>query len=247
MAPHPVLILGATSSIARAVAESLAERGYPLYLASRDADELQRLACDLQIRFQVKVLFATFDVQNFASHPSFLQTAIDSCGELSGVVLAVGYLGDQKSGQRHFSETQAIIERNYTGPCSILNLCANYFETRKQGFMVALSSVAGDRGRQSNYLYGSAKSGLSIYLEGLRNRLYPSSVRVVTIKPGFVDTAMTFGKKGMFLVASPIEIGEGIVRALEKSTDVVYLPWFWRYVMYIICAIPERLFKRLKL
>ncbi len=240
---QPVLILGATSSIARGVAEAFAEKGIPLYLASRDLDEVQRIAADLHARFGVSAQHGSFDIQDYASHQSFLQ----AIQPIAGVVLAVGYLGDQEKATQEFSETQAIIERNYTGPCSILNLCANEFEARKQGFIIALSSVAGDRGRQSNYTYGSAKGGLSTYLQGLRNRLAPFDVRVITIKPGFVDTAMTFGKKGMFLVASPQEIGKKIVQSLDKSADVVYLPWFWRYIMWIIRAIPERLFKRLKL
>ncbi len=247
MTPAPVLILGATSTIARAVAEAFAAKEVPLFLASRDHDELSRLASDLQIRYNVTTYYALFDAQDFASHPTFFQSVLQTCGKLKGVVLAVGYLGDQKKATQDFSEAETIMERNYTGPCSILNICANYFEEEKQGFIIGLSSVAGDRGRQSNYLYGSAKNGLSTYLEGLRNRLYPSKVRVITIKPGFVDTAMTFGKKGMFLVASPKEIGKKIVQSLDKSADVVYLPWFWRLIMAMICAIPERFFKRLKL
>jgi len=117
----------------------------------------------------------------------------------------------------------------------------------KRGFIIGISSVAGDRGRQSNYVYGAAKGALSLYLQGLRNRLHPSGVRVITIKPGFVDTAMTYGLPGMFLVASPQAVGESIASSPGKSADVVYLPWFWRYIMLIIKHIPEPIFKRLKL
>jgi len=242
-----ILILGATSAIARGVAEAFAEQGYALYLASRDEEENQRIAADLGIRYGVAVQYGLFDVQDLASHPEFIRQVEQSCGPLAGVVLAVGYLGEQQRAIRECKETQAIIERNYMGPCSILNECANRLESQKEGFIIALSSVAGDRGRQSNYIYGSAKSGLSTYLQGLRNRLHSVGVRVITVKPGFVDSAMTFGKKGLFLVASPQEVGKKIVQSLDKSTDVVYLPWFWRYIMWIICAIPERFFKRLKL
>lgn len=118
---------------------------------------------------------------------------------------------------------------------------------KRRGFIIGISSVAGDRGRQSNYVYGAAKGALSLYLQGLRNRLYPRGIRVITIKPGFVDTAMTYGLSGLFLVASPQNIGERIVRSLDKSADVVYLPWFWRYIMMIIKHIPEPIFKRMKL
>ncbi len=140
-----------------------------------------------------------------------------------------------------------IIDSNFTGAASILSHCANHFESMKSGFIIGISSVAGDRGRQSNYVYGAAKGALSLYLQGLRNRLYPGGVRVITIKPGFVDTAMTYGLPGLFLVASPQYMGNRIVAALGKSADVVYLPWFWRYIMLIIKLIPEPIFKRMKL
>jgi decaprenylphospho-beta-D-erythro-pentofuranosid-2-ulose 2-reductase len=140
-----------------------------------------------------------------------------------------------------------VIASNFTGAVSILSYCANYFEPLQRGFIIGISSVAGDRGRQSNYVYGAAKGALSLYLQGLRNRLFAKGVRVITIKPGFVDTAMTFGLPGLFLVATPQSIGERIVAALGKSADIVYLPGFWRYIMLIIKHIPEPIFKRMKL
>jgi decaprenylphospho-beta-D-erythro-pentofuranosid-2-ulose 2-reductase len=136
---------------------------------------------------------------------------------------------------------------NYLGAMSVLDQCANLLATAGAGFIVGISSVAGDRGRQSNYYYGSAKAGLTAYLSGLRNRLSGQGVQVLTVKPGFVDTAMTYGLEGMFLVASPEDVGRQIVRAVEKRRNTVYLPWFWRYIMLIIRHIPEFLFKRLKL
>jgi decaprenylphospho-beta-D-erythro-pentofuranosid-2-ulose 2-reductase len=162
------------------------------------------------------------------------------------VVLAFGYLGDQLAA-RDFKVGEKIIAANFTGAASILSHCANYFELKKSGFIIGIASVAGDRGRQSNYVYGAAKGALALYLQGLRNRLYVSGVQVITIKPGFVDTAMTYGLPGLFLVASPQYIGERIVNSLEKPADVVYLPWFWRYIMLIIKCIPEPVFKRMKL
>jgi short-subunit dehydrogenase len=127
-----------------------------------------------------------------------------------------------------------------------LNIIANHFEQRHKGFICAVSSVAGDRGRQSNYLYGSAKGALSIYLQGLRNRLHHSQVRVITIKPGFVDTRMTFGRSKLFLLASPDRVARGIYQAVVRGKNVVYLPWFWRYIMLLVRAIPEGIFKRLR-
>ncbi len=241
-----VLILGATSAIARATAAAFAGQGYALYLASRDADELRRIAADLRLRYGVEVRHGEFDAEATATHEAFFQSVVAAMPNLRGVVLAFGYLGDQMAA-RDFRVGEKVIAANFTGAASILSHCANYFEPLKSGFIIGISSVAGDRGRQSNYVYGAAKGALSLYLQGLRNRLYASGVRVITVKPGFVDTAMTYGLPGLFLVASPQDIGARIVRALDKSADVVYLPWFWRYIMLIIRHIPEPVFKRLKL
>ncbi|MGA8148250.1 MAG: SDR family oxidoreductase [Gallionellaceae bacterium] len=241
-----ILILGATSAIARATAAAFAGRGDALYLASRDEEELRRIASDLQLRYGVEVHHALFDAEATDTHEAFFQSVLAAMPNLSGVVLAFGYLGDQQAA-RSFSVGAKVIARNFTGAASILSLCADYFEPLKHGFIIGISSVAGDRGRQSNYVYGAAKGALSLYLQGLRNRLYASGVRVITVKPGFVDTAMTYGLPGLFLVASPQSVGRSIVRALGKSADVIYLPWFWRYIMLIIKHIPEPIFKRMKL
>ncbi len=241
-----VLILGATSAIARATAVAFAARGNTLYLASRDEDELRRIAADIYLRYGVNVYYGLFDAAATDTHEKFFKSVVAIMPDLSGVVLAFGYLGDQHAA-RDFSAGAKIIAANFTGAASILSLCANHFEALQRGFIIGISSVAGDRGRQSNYMYGAAKGALSLYLQGLRNRLYSSGVRVITVKPGFVDTAMTYGLPGLFLVASPQNIGERIVRSLDKSADVVYLPWFWRYIMLIIKHIPEPIFKRMKL
>jgi short-subunit dehydrogenase len=241
-----VLILGATSAIARGTAAAFAARGADLYLASRDLDELQRIAADLRLRYNVEVRHGLFDAEATETHDAFLQNVIGETRGLSGVVLAFGYLGNQQAA-RDFKVGARVIAGNFTGAASILSYCADYFEMRQRGFIIGISSVAGDRGRQSNYVYGAAKGALSLYLQGLRNRLFASGVRVITVKPGFVDTAMTFGLPGLFLVASPQAVGERIARAPDRSADVVYLPWFWRYIMLIIQHIPEPIFKRLKL
>lgn len=241
-----VLILGATSAIARGVATAFAARGDDLYLASRDEDELRRSAADLQLRYGVTVHYRVFDAQASETHEAFFNAVLVDTPDLSGVVLAFGYLGDQLAA-RDFAVAAKVIASNFTGAVSILGLCANYFEPLQRGFIIGISSVAGDRGRQSNYVYGAAKGALSLYLQGLRNRLYPHGVRVITVKPGFVDTAMTYGLPGLFLVATPQQIGQRIVATLGKSADVVYLPGFWRYIMLIIKHIPEFVFKRMKM
>lgn len=241
-----VLILGATSAIARGTAAAFAARGDNLYLASRDLVELKRIAADLQVRYGVKVSYSLFDAAATETHPAFFISVLKEVQHLNGVVVAFGLLGDQQAA-REFELAEKIIASNFTGAVSILSICANYFEPLKRGFIIGITSVAGDRGRQSNYVYGAAKGAFSLYLQGLRNRLFASGVRVVTIKPGFVDTAMTFGLPGLFLVASPQNIGKQIVRTLAKSADIVYLPGFWRYIMLIIKHIPEPIFKRLKM
>lgn len=247
MSKAGVIILGAASPIARAAAISFAKQGRPLYLAGRDVLELGRLASDLQLRHGVDVHYGRFDAENCEAHALFLQSAVKALGSVEGILLAFGYLGDHQQAIHDFSEALIIINRNFTGACSILTHCAEFLHTQKSGFIIAISSVAGDRGRQSNYVYGAAKGGLSIFLQGLRNRLYPSGIRVITIKPGFVDTSMTFGKPGLFLVASPESVGKKISRTLNSKRDEHYIPGFWKYILAVIKTIPEIIFKRMKL
>lgn len=242
-----ILILGASSAIARAISFSLAKRGHHLFLAGRELEELERIASDIKLRYLTEVQYGFFDADAFSEHETFLQQTLQKIQGIQGVVLAFGDKGNQKKGEIEFDEALQTMNRNYTGACSILTHCANYLEKEKSGFIIALSSVAGDRGRQSNYIYGSAKAGLSAFLQGLRNRLYPSGIEVLTVKPGFVDTQMTFGSPGLFLVASPQYVGEKIVNAWEKKKNELYVPWFWRLIMDIIKNIPEFLFKKLKL
>jgi NAD(P)-dependent dehydrogenase (short-subunit alcohol dehydrogenase family) len=240
-------VLGATSAIARGTAAALARRGYPLYLGGRDESELVRIAADLNIRYQAEVRYGAVDASDYATHRLFLEGVVETMGGLEGVVWTIGYLGDAMVARTQFQEAERVIVVNFTSAVSLLSECANYLEGKGSGFIIGLSSVAGDRGRQSNYHYGAAKGGLNLFLQGLRNRLFPAGVRVLTVKPGFVDTAMTFGLPGLFLVASPRKVGERIVAALERPRDVIYVPGFWRYIMFVIRAIPESLFKRLKL
>ncbi|TCP57797.1 short-subunit dehydrogenase [Tumebacillus sp. BK434] len=242
-----VLILGATSGIAKALAYYFAEQEHNLLLAGRDLEELQLIAQDINIRHGVEVTVHKFDALDYDGHADFFTTCLEAAGELDGLVLAYGYLGDQKRAENEFAEARRVIETNYLSAVSVLNIAANYFETRKDGFLCVLSSVAGDRGRQSNFMYGSAKGGLSLYLQGLRNRLSKSNVSVLTVKPGFVDTKMTFGQPGMFLVAQPEAVAKAIYKMILKKKDVAYTPFFWRYIMLIIKSVPERIFKRLSL
>lgn len=242
-----ILIVGATSAIARALAHKLAATGYDLYLASRDEDELNRISSDLQTRYPIKVAYHVFDIANTQSHDALLDSMKDKFGELSGVVIATGLLGDNLDVRVDDDLAAQVFTINFTAPALLLNGCARILENKGHGFIVGITSVAGDRGRQSNYTYGAAKGGLALYLQGLRNRLYRSKIQVLTVKPGFVDTAMTYGMPGMFLVASPDKVAADIMKALKRGHNVVYTPGFWLGIMWVIRHIPERVFKRLSL
>lgn len=242
-----VLILGATSGIAQAISKQLASEKVNLILAGRSEDELVRLASDLQIRFDTPISVKVFQTTNYETHRSFFKDCVDVFGELDGVILCYGYMSEQREAQEDFNIAKEVIDVGYTSYVSILHIVADYFEIRKKGFICALSSVAGDRGRQSNYMYGSVKGALSTFLQGLRNRLNASGVQVLTVKPGFVDTNMTFGQQGLFLVAKPEKVAKDILKAIENGKSILYTPFFWRWIMLIIKSIPEAIFKRLSL
>lgn len=242
-----VLILGATSAIAEQTARIYAQRGDSLMLVARNRERLAAMCEDLKVRGAAACEVSVTDLTDYASHEGLIKSAYDKLGGLDVVLIAYGTLGSQKAGEQDFSVTMMELQTNFTTVVSILTLLANLFEQQGQGSIAVISSVAGDRGRQSNYVYGAAKGALTIYLQGLRNRLAKSNVHVLTIKPGFVDTPMTRDFKKGFLWVKPEVIARGIVRAIDKRKEVVYLPFFWRYIMFIIKIIPERIFKRLSL
>jgi len=240
-----MLIVGASSDIAKAVAREYAKNGYDLYLAGRDIDRLKDFKRDVEVRTQRDIRLLELDILDFDTHKSFYDSLEP---KPLGVISAVGYLGNQKKAQRDFKEAKKIIDTNYTGVVSLFNIIANDFESRRSGFIVGISSVAGDRGRKSNYIYGSAKAGLSAYLSGLRNRLYESQVQVLTVKPGFVATKMTEGMDlPPKLTATPKEVAKDIFDAQQSGKDVIYTKWFWRYIMMIIGLIPEWKFKKMSI
>lgn len=237
-----VLFLGAGSDIAVALEREYARNGFDLYLAGRDGVEMQRLAQDLDIRFRVRAIPLHFDVTNTTSHETFYRQLEP---KPLGVVCAVGYLGCQGKGQENFVEARGIIETNFVGCVSILEVIAGDLEKRREGFIVGISSVAGDRGRAANYLYGSAKAGFTAFLSGLRCRLYTSGVQVLTVKPGLVKTRMTEGMElPEMLTAQPVDVARDIYKAQCKGNNVLYTKWMWRYVMLIIKVIPEFIFKK---
>lgn len=238
-----VLFLGAKSDMAKPLAHLYAKNGYDLYLAARNKGELSPDVTDLKIRYNVNVEALEFDLVEFESH-SKLWESLEP--KPDGVVLAAGYNGDQATGQNDFAEAKKLIDTNLTGCISILNIIANDFEARKRGFIVGISSVAGDRGKRSNYLYGCAKAGFSVYLSGLRNRLSKTRVQVLTVKPGYVDTKMLDGQDvPEKLKADPEKVAEQIYRAQQKGKDSIYTPGYWRLIMTVFNHLPEKIFKRL--
>jgi short-subunit dehydrogenase len=241
------LIIGATSAIAEEFARISVEKGDMLFLAARNPAKLQTVAEDLKVRGGKKVATSVMDVLDSGTHESLLKAAVAELGGLDTVLFAHGILGDQKAAERDYRIAEREYQINFLSVVSMLTHAATYFENQRSGTIAVISSVAGDRGRQSNYIYGSAKGALSIYLSGLRNRLFKAGVSVITIKPGFVDTPMTAHLKKSPLFASPRRVAAGIYRAIERHRDVVYLPRFWGPIMTVIRLIPERIFKRLKL
>ena len=241
------LILGAKSAIARSLAEKLALQGYELILAARNTQDLQPFASDLQMRYSSKSLLFDFDALNTNELCSLPHRIEKLSGPIDLAILAFGYLGSQEEAGGNTNDMLKIFNSNFTSAAIILGHMANYFEEKEHGGIIGISSVAGDRGRQSNYLYGASKGALSIFLQGLRNRLYNKGIHVLTVKPGFVDTPMTKGVNGLPLVATPDRVAEDILRAYSKGRDVIYTPWFWRWILLFIRFIPERIFKRFSL
>ena len=242
-----VLIIGATSAIAAETARVFAAYGARLFLTGRHSGRLDAVAADLKVRGAAQVETALLEVTDISRHAGVVEAAFAALGGLDVALIAHGTLPDQRRCEESVAETLAALEVNFTATIALLTLLANRFEAARQGCIAAITSVAGDRGRQSNYLYGAAKGGVERFLEGLRNRLFRSGVAVITIKPGFVDTPMTAGVAKNPLFASPRRVGRAIYRAIEARRSVVYIPWFWRPIMFLVTALPESIFQRLRL
>lgn len=240
-----VLIIGAKSDIAKETARVYAKNGYDLYLAGRDINSLDGLAKDINIRSNVKVELKELDLTKFETHQDFYNNLEE---KPLGVVVVAGYMADQKECENDWNKTLNTINVNYSGVVSILNIATNEMEKERRGFIVGVSSVAGDRGRKANYIYGSAKAAFSAYLSGLRNRLFERGVQVLTVKPGFVNTKMTEGMDlPEKLTAQPEDVANDIFNAQQKGKDVLYTKSIWRFVMLIIKHIPEFMFKKMSI
>ena len=240
-----ILILGGNSDVGKSLARDFAILGSNLILTTRKEGQLHSLKSDLEIRYSIKCDIEFFDVIKFDTHKLFYQN-LNTTPDI--VITCIGYLDNQKISENDYDETLKSIQSNFSGLVSILNIMSNDFEERDSGFIVGLSSVAGDRGRGSNYIYGCSKSAFTAYLSGLRNRLANKHVYVLTIKPGFIRTKMTKHLSLPKLLSStPEEVSRIIVKAIRKKRNIVYIKWFWKLVMLFINLIPESIFKRMNL
>ncbi|MQW86419.1 SDR family oxidoreductase [Sinorhizobium saheli] len=245
MTKPSVLILGARSDIGKAVAHKFAELGHPIQLAARQSKTLGAEKTNLQLRYGVPVTLHEFDALLTETHAQFL-AMLPELPEIA--VSIVGLMGSQEGSERDHLLASCVMRSNYEGPANILALLANRFEERGSGTLVGVSSVAGERGRATNYVYGSAKAGFTAFLSGLRNRLAKRGVHVVTVLPGYVATKMTEGiNLPARLTAQPSEVAEGIVVAVKRKKDVIYVRPVWRLIMLIIRLIPEGLFKGIRM
>jgi short-subunit dehydrogenase len=238
-------VFGATSLIAQEYCRILAARGETLFLVGRNTDKLSALSKDLTIRGAAKVVHCAADLEDLEGHPRLLAEMEQSIGECDVALIAHGVLPDQKSAERDFHLVEQAIATNFTSVASLCELLAARFEARRAGTIAVISSVAGDRARASAYFYNATKAALDAYLTGLRHRLDRSGVLVITIKPGLVDTPMTAHLKKTPLFASAGAVARGIDRAIQKRRAVVYVPGFWRWIMFAVRMMPEPLFKRM--
>jgi len=241
-----ILIIGATSVIAEHCARVWAGRGDACYLVARCEERLTAIAADLRVRGAAQVNTYCMDLNNLPNHTTMLEAAEMTLGEIDAVLIAHGTLPDQKRCEQSVDETIKEINTNAVSTIHLLTLLAKRFEAKRAGMIAVISSVAGDRGRASNYVYGSAKAMITTYMSGLRQRLYKSNVAVLTIKPGFVDTPMTASFNKGVLWAKPSTVAVKIVHAIDKRKDEVYVPAFWWVVMMLIKSIPTVFFKKTK-
>lgn len=242
-----ILVLGATSGIAEATCRVWAKQGASLVLVGRSGEKLAAVAGDLKARGAKLVETLVCDLDETSKHPQLIADAVNALGGLDVAYMAHGIMGDQQQSEENFDAAAQVIYTNFMSPVSLCTLLANYFVKQGRGVLAVISSVAGDRGRKSNYVYGSSKAGLSAFLDGLRNRVDRLGVTVLTIKPGPVKTAMTMGMKGSEKFADVDKVAATIVAAIRAKKDVLYVPGIWAIIMFVIRHIPESIFKKLNL
>jgi short-subunit dehydrogenase len=241
--PKRILVLGATSAIAMAVMRQLVTPAAHFFIVARSKEKLTAVAQDLLVRGASRVDMVVADLDDMQAHPQMLAIATSQLGTVDLALLAHGVLGDQAAAERDYAAAEPVLVTNLLSAISLLTWLANYCVSQGRGTLAVISSVAGDRGRKSNYVYGASKAGLDAFLSGLRNRCDRAGVQVLTIKPGFVATPMTAHIPKNRLFATPEQVARGILTAVRRRRDIVYVPWFWRPIMAVIRAVPERIFK----
>ncbi len=246
-ATRRILALGAASAIAEATLRLYADRHASFFLVGRNPRRLAAMRDDLLTRGAAAVATFIVDLDDTAAHPAMLAQAVTTLGGIDIALLAHGVLGDQPEAEKNYAAAEAVLRTNFLSPVSLVGWLANYFEAEHRGTIAVISSVAGDRGRKSNYIYGASKGGLNLFLDGVRNRIDRAGVQVLTIKPGFVATPMTAHLRRNFLFAEPGQVARHIVRAIEKRKDVAYVPPFWGLIMLVVRNIPGRIFKKMNM
>jgi len=240
-----ILIIGAKSDIAKAIVKLFSKNSYNFYLAARNCHELTEFAEKTMFENDNAVKCIELDILDTNKHADFYYSikVKPLC-----VISTIGYLGNQKLAQIDFNETKKIIDTNFTSIISLLNIIVNDFEKKKKGTLIGISSVAGDRGKQSNYLYGAAKAAFTVYLSGLRARSFKSNINVITVKPGFVNTKMTHNLNlPKYLTTTPSKVALDIFKAFKNKQNIIYTSWIWKWIIFIINLIPENFYKKLKI
>lgn len=245
--PAHILIFGATSAIAHAIGRRYAARGANFVLVGRDPARVQANAADLTVRGAAKAVPVTADLNDSTQHKSLVDRAVTELGSLDIVLIAHGVLPDQQRCENDFDELRRVIDTNFTGVVSLASVVAAQLERQRHGSLVVFGSVAGDRGKRGNYAYGAAKAGVAVFLEGLHIRLHAQGVNVLTVKPGFVDTPMTTRFEKGPLWATPEQVAKAVCHAIDRRRSLIYVPWFWRPVMFVIRALPSAIFDRLQI
>ncbi|MEM7165416.1 MAG: SDR family NAD(P)-dependent oxidoreductase [Planctomycetota bacterium] len=251
-----IALIGGTSGIGRALADAFLARGDELFLTGRAPEEVERIVADLEVRHGVPVYGAILDGADVEHRRRVLDNARQRLGGLDGVIVTFGEIGDRQRARTDSAYARKLHDINYQAPADLLEEAAAYFEanpvrvapglSQQPRFLAAIGSVAGDRGRQSNYHYGAAKAALHSHLQGLRHRMHAVGTRVLTVKPGLIDTPMVFGRDDLVFVVSAERAASEIIEALDKGTNELYTPWFWRWIMLVIRLLPEFIFRRLK-
>ncbi len=245
--PRRVLALGATSAIAEATLRLLAEQHASFFLVGRNPQKIAAVRDDLLTRGASAAALHAADLDDTAAHPAMLAQAVAALGGIDVALLAHGVLGDQTAAEKDYAVADAILRTNFLSAVSLVTWLANYFEAERRGTIAVISSVAGDRGRRSNYVYGASKGGLNVFLDGVRNRIDRAGVQVLTIKPGFVATPMTAHLPKNALFAEPAQVAPHILHAIDRRKDVAYVPPFWSLIMLVVRSIPRRIFKKLNM